>query len=181
MTPSPGRHPRSLDPPEHDVKASTLRTYLEHHLTGANAVIDLVARRVDDGDGDPWMAQFLRELRDEAAQLRRLADRLPAPQLPHRILGRVAIRGARIRLAFESLRRGEEFRDLLELEMVRTGVEGKQCLWRSLLALDDDPALADLDLDALLRQAHDQATRLERRRTDAARAALGSDPAPTPG
>ncbi|MFC7472266.1 hypothetical protein ACFQVA_39355 [Actinomadura keratinilytica] len=59
--------------------------------------------------------------------------------------------------------------DLLELEAMRLGVEGKACCWRTLRELaDTDPRLDPQRLDRLLRRADTQIARLERLRGQAA-------------
>ena len=57
--------------------------------------------------------------------------------------------------------------DLVELEGMRLGVEGKGCLWRALLALDD-PRLDAGALQQLHARAADQAAVLEGLRLETA-------------
>lgn len=67
--------------------------------------------------------------------------------------------------------------DILELEMMRLGVEGKASCWRSLRALADTDARLDATrLDNLLQRATRQAATLESLRTTAAAHTFGESP-----
>ncbi len=151
-----------------------LRVYVEDHLTGANAVIDLVRSRLDRGDPDPWLRRFLAELEQERQVLEDLADDLVAMRLHHRVLGRLATLAARVVLRLEELQHDDALRDLLEFETMRVGLEGKRALWRTLDLLRDDPVVAKVDVATLDAQAADQVEQVERRRLEAAGTALGA-------
>jgi hypothetical protein len=65
---------------------------------------------------------------------------------------------------------------LLELETLIMGVKGKLSLWESLRAsVASGPALAGVDLDALVRRADDQLAALHDHHREAAALAFGSD------
>jgi hypothetical protein len=61
--------------------------------------------------------------------------------------------------------------DLVELEGMRLGVEGKACLWRALLAVGD-ARLDRGELARLLARAEQQVARLEQLRLEVAGAVL---------
>jgi hypothetical protein len=154
------------------VDHAALRTYLEDHLTGARTVIELVEHRLDRGAGPDYLAQFLEEIRSERQVLQGLADAVGDPAGPAKqAAGWVAEKVGRVKLALDEVL-AEGLRDLLELELCTTGVEGKRRLYRSLQAMAGDPLLAEVDVDGLLALADRQAEELERHRLAAAIAAL---------
>ena len=150
---------------------AVLKIYLDDHLVGANAVTEMVRRRLDRGDGPMWLNVFLSQLEEEAAVLRDLADEVGRASAPKQAVGWMAEKVAQLKLMADG-HADESLRDLLELEAMRTGVEGKRCLVRSLRQVKDDPRLSGMDLESWEQQVDEQATQLERFRLDAARDAL---------
>jgi thioredoxin 2 len=66
-----------------------------------------------------------------------------------------------------------ELRNLIELEALRLGVQGKQALWLALEQVTDlDERLAGTDFAALADRAEHQVLGIEQRRLQAARAAF---------
>ena len=103
--------------------------------------------------------------------LRGLADDVGRASAPKQAAGWVAEKAAQLKLVADG-HADQDLRDLLELEAMRTGVEGKRCLVRSLRQLGEDPRLARIDLESWEDQVDEQAVQLERIRLAAARAAL---------
>jgi hypothetical protein len=136
---------------------SQLSIYLNDHLSGATAGLEL-ARRVTPGD-----------LADEIDEDRHvLID----------VMRRLSVGQDRARIALGwgtekmlRLKPGGRFEDL---ETLSLGVEGKLALWAALQrAFGDDPRLRGIDLDALSVRARSQRHRVEQQRLDAAGEALG--------
>lgn len=130
--------------------------YLNDHLSGANAGVEL-ARRVAPGE----LAQEIEEDRE----------------VLHEVMQRLSVDRDQVRIALgwgaEKLLRlkpGDRFEDL---EALSLGVEGKLALWTALQrALGDDPRLQGIEFDALIARARSQRRRIERQRLDAVDEAL---------
>jgi hypothetical protein len=155
---------------------SHLSTYLNDHLAGATAGLDLARRTASSNEGTPY-GRTLAEIADEIA-----ADREALEEVMARLsisrdrvkviggwaaekLGRLKLNGSL--LSYSPLSR------LLEIEGLSLGVEGKLLLWTSLkVTYADDPRLRGFDLEALIERARSQRRRLERQRRRAAQEAL---------
>lgn len=152
-----------------------LSIYLNDHLAGAAAGVEL-ARRLrasneDDPEFGPALAEICAEVEADRATLMAVADRLgvsrgrlkpTAATLAER-LGRLKLNG-RLR-GYSPLSRLEE------LEMLLIGVAGKRRLWRSLEHARPE-ALAAFELGALAERASIQLRRLEALHLKAAALAL---------
>ena len=139
-----------------------LSTYLNDHLAGATAGVELAGRIAPDlqpeidADRDTLL-DVMDRLGAERDQLKAItawsaehARRLRPGWLMHDGLGR-----------------------LEELEMMTLGVTGKLAMWEALRhALAEDPRLAGVDFDVLSARARSQLERLDRRRLDAAAGVL---------
>lgn len=136
---------------------SPLTTYLNDHLSGATAGVEL-ARRITPG-----------ELADDIDEDRAvLLD----------VMQRLSVGRDRARIAIgwgaEKVLRLKPGGRLADLETLSLGVEGKLALWAALhRAYGDDPRLQSIDLDALSDRARSQRRRIEQQRLDAAGEALG--------
>ncbi|MFJ3582013.1 hypothetical protein ACIPPS_07230 [Streptomyces sp. NPDC090127] len=146
-----------------------LATYLNDHLAGSSGGVSLI-RRMARAHRGRALGPPLESLADEVAQdrrtLRRIMSTLGVPQRRHRVaLGRVMERAGRLKLNGRLFTRSP-LSDVLELEAMRLGVEGKEACWRSLRTLSrTDSRLDPADLDALIRRARRQARALEAMRT----------------
>jgi hypothetical protein len=150
-----------------------LVTYLTDHLAGAEAACKLIGRLATEHADDRLGAFFLAlltEVRADQQTLAALVERLGGARAPLKnAAGRLAERFTRPKL--QPARSGELA--LVEsLEVLSLGILGKSSLWRALSALDD-PRLANLDLEALVRRADSQYADVEAERLVAARQALG--------
>ncbi|WP_158701941.1 hypothetical protein [Kitasatospora sp. MMS16-BH015] len=138
-----------------------IAVYLNDHLTGAVAGAAL-ARRMAGAHLESSRAGALRELADDIAQdrdaLLRIMERLGVPVHRYRTwLGLAAERAGRLKPNGTLVRRAP-LSDLVELETLRTGVEGKAALWRALLAIaGQEPQLHEAELERLAERARDQA------------------------
>ncbi|MFE3239174.1 hypothetical protein [Kitasatospora indigofera] len=141
--------------------APPLGSYLNDHLTGAFGGAAL-ARRMAGTHADRRRAGELRVLAREVAEDRdelvRIMNRLGVPVRHYRTwIGVAAERIGRLKPNGTLVHRAP-LSDLIELEAMRTGVEGKVALWRALrVVADGNPAIDPADLDRLARRADDQA------------------------
>ncbi|RZE96751.1 hypothetical protein C0R04_09990 [Streptomyces albidoflavus] len=152
--------------------ADLLAIYLNDHLAGAAGGVELLRRAAQAGR-DQAASRQLHDLTDEVADdrasLMEIMRELDIPVRRSRIvLGRLGEKAGRLKTNGHLLSRSP-LSDLLELEAMRLGVEGKACCWRTLRELaDTDPRLDPQRLDRLLRRAETQIARLERLRGQAA-------------
>lgn len=143
-----------------------LSIYLNDHLTGAFAGTAL-ARRMADTHPDSRRAAELRQLARDVEQDRdilvRIMNSLAVPVRRYRTwLGLAGERIARLKLN-GALTRRSPLSDLIELEGMRTGVEGKTALWQALRTIaDNDPRLDPDELDRLIERAEEQTHTLNR-------------------
>lgn len=153
-----------------------LSIYLNDHLAGATAGVELVRRMArsneDDEEFGPVLAEIRAEIEADRATLERameLLDIRPGRLKPAAM--RVAERLGRLKLNGR-LRGYSPLSRLLELEILEAGVAGKRRLWR---ALDEGAGerLAALDLAALDERAGEQIRRLGALHAPAVRRAFG--------
>ncbi|WP_082526297.1 hypothetical protein [Kitasatospora sp. MBT63] len=143
-----------------------LSIYLNDHLTGAFGGAAL-ARRMADTHPDSRRAAELRHLARDVEQDRddlvRIMNSLAVPVRHYRTwLGLVGERIARLK-PNGTLTRRSPLSDLIELEGMRAGVEGKTALWQAVRAIaDNDPRLDPGDLDRLIQRAAEQTRTLSR-------------------
>jgi hypothetical protein len=155
-----------------------LATYLNDHLSGANAGVDL-ARRLEQAVRDQPDGAVLDGLADEIAEdLETLRSALAAvggsTNPVKQAAGWVAEKAHRVGVAIDTATEdGDDLARLLEAESLSLGVEGKLCLWLALLEVAGAyPSLAALDLPRLADRARNQRRRIEAVRLAAARRAF---------
>jgi len=147
-----------------------LATYLNDHLAGAMAALELLEKLMKMQEGNP-LEKFFRELHTEIS-----GDRDVLKKLIHRFTSESKVRQAMTWL-MEKFGRikikasGEDGLGLLEaLEVLELGITGKQLLWRALSAsLGESPLLRGIDLGQLEEQAIRQQERVETLRLETAR------------
>jgi hypothetical protein len=152
-----------------------LGIYLNDHLAGATAGVEL-ARRLrgsneDDPEFGPTLAEVCAEIEADRETLKAAMDRLGVEQSKLKPLA--ATLGERLgRLKPNGQLRGySPLSRLDELELLQIGVVGKRRLWRALEQTRAEE-LADFDLDALAERATGQLRRLEALHLKAAALAL---------
>lgn len=157
------------------VHETHLRIYLNDHLAGSAAGLDL-ARRCHrsnrEGTLGEFLARLVAEIETDGQALRRLMTGLGLPENPVKVtvlralerLGRLKPNG--------QLRGYSDLSRLAELEGLCLGVEGKLALWRNLETAG--VAASGLDLREQAARAERQREELERHRLEAARQALSS-------
>lgn len=154
---------------------SLLAIYLNDHLAGATAGVEL-ARRLrgsneDDPGFGPMLTEICAEVEEDREALKEVMDRLgvgqsrlkPAAAVLGERLGRLKLNGQL--LGYSPLSR------LDELELLQLGVTGKRRLWGALEHTHAED-LAGVDLAALAERATAQLRRLEALHLKAASLAL---------
>lgn len=154
-----------------------LEAYLNDHLAGATAGLDLARRLAEQTGGTPAGAA-MQDLADgieaDRAVLEDLVDRLGfAKHGVKQAVGWMAEKASRLRL--DRVSAGHDALALvLSMEALSMGIDGKRSLWQSLQEIADDvPVLASLDLAGLVARAESQHGVVERYRRAGAPAALG--------
>jgi hypothetical protein len=147
-----------------------LQIYLNDHLAGATLGTDRARSLAEsEGERDPALADAVGPIADEIAEdradLLRIMRSLDVPVRRHKIVaGRLAERVGRLKTNGRVVRRSP-LTPMLELELLRLGVEGKAAAWRTLRQLaDTDDRLDPVHLDGLLERAERQLETLEQLR-----------------
>ena len=151
-----------------------LKIYMQDHLAGATAGLELARRAAGSNEGTP-LGEFLGRLADEIAEDREalieIMDSLEIP--PDKVknamgwgaekLGRLKPNGQLT--GYSPLSR------IVELEGLTVGVRGKQSLWESLRATFGEE-VAGRNLDGLIARASRQIDEIVEHRQEAARLAF---------
>jgi hypothetical protein len=159
------------------VSAGPLGVYLNDHLAGSVAALEMVDRAVEDNAGMPVaaaLAEVATAIREDQQVLRDLLRGLGVAESPLKKAGAwLAEKAGRLKLGDT----GEAALHRLELlEALSLGIQGKLALWRSLRQVaDHHPALAGVDLVTLERRAREQHERVESHRLEAAIQALSRE------
>lgn len=154
-----------------------LRIYLNDHLAGSTLGIELARRLAatyrDSPAGDD-LARLATEVGDDRQELLKIMRAVGASVQRLKVWAAwTAEKAGRLKLNGHVLDRSP-LSGLLELEMLRLGVEGKAAGWRTLRAqADHDDRLDVARLDALLARARTQAETLEKLRTRTADGLFG--------
>lgn len=152
-----------------------LATYLNDHLGGATAGVELVRRAARENAGSE-LGAFLSDL---AAQIEADREALKA------IMGELDVKADRAKVAGgwaaekvgrlkpnAQLRGYSPLSPLVELEGLLVGIQGKLGLWRALAEIADALGLDRVRLQELAAGAEIQQADVERHRIDVARRAL---------
>ena len=153
-----------------------LRIYLNDHLGGSIAGVNLAERIRDNNEGTPLgdsFATLAQEIEADREELQRLMDELDVPRNKVKQAGAYVIERLSQLKANGQLGGYSPLSRVVELEMMFLGVTGKREMW---LALRDvfGPRLRDFDFDRLVERAESQRERIGEHRLAAAREALGS-------
>ena len=152
-----------------------LATYLNDHLAGATAGVELVRRAARENDGSE-LGAFLSEL---AVEIPADRDTLEA------IMAELGVKPDRVKVAAgwavekvgrlkpnAQLRGYSPLSPLVELEGLLVGIQGKLAMWRALAEIADEVGLDRARLEALAARAEGQQADVERHRLEVARRAL---------
>lgn len=142
-----------------------LSIYLNDHLAGATGGAELARRlaRAERGSADgATLARLAGEIVEDRQALRELMHEVGVPVRQYKVYaGWVAERVGRLKLNGRLLSRSPLSR-LVELELLRLGVEGKVAGWRTLKVVAAARGSPSTErLDALIARAHDQSETLE--------------------
>ncbi|GAA3855731.1 hypothetical protein GCM10023084_07110 [Streptomyces lacrimifluminis] len=147
-----------------------LGIYLNDHLAGATLGTDRARSLAEaEAERDPALADAVGPLSDEIAEDRadlvRIMRSLDVPVRRYKIVaGRLAERAGRLKANGRIVRRSP-LTPVVELELLRLGVEAKVAVWRTLRRLADaDDRLDPVRLDGLLGRADRQLDTLEQLR-----------------
>jgi hypothetical protein len=134
-----------------------LAIYLNDHLMGATAGLELFQRAAGS---IPDVRPLAQEVEEDREALLRIIEAIGAHPDPFKIAaGWVGEKLGRLKLNGSLLTRSP-LSDVIELETLTLGVQGKLAGWRLLRALDD-PRLDAAELDRLIGRAERQVDQLE--------------------
>lgn len=158
--------------------ARLLGIYLNDHFLGANAGVALARRIAKTHRGTSFggdLASLAEEIAGDRSTLTSLMKQLDvSPQQWRAPLGVVAEKAGRLKLNGHILSRSP-LSDVVELEALLAGVEGKRSLWRTLRRLaDTDDRLEVAALDSLIERSCRQSGVIESVRIWAIDGALAS-------
>ena len=153
-----------------------LGIYLNDHLTGATAGIELAKRCMGSNEDTPlghYLARFVGEIVEDRDAVRDLLARLGVGENRAKQLGGYVAEKLG-RLKFNGQLTGySDLSRLIEVEGLCLGVEGRISLLRSLQRIRRHPHVAVMDLDKMLERAQRQRVELEEFRLEAALTAFG--------
>ena len=150
--------------------------YLNDHLAGAMLGSDLARQIRDQNENTPLgelMKSIAPQIEEDRQTLIGLMQQMDTSKNPVKQAGAwVAEKASRVK--FGGLTSGEsQLGTFMAVETLALGVLGKLSLWRALGQVADQfPAIASIDLDALIVRAQTQYDLLERERLAGARRAL---------
>ena len=150
-----------------------LAIYMNDHLAGATAGLELVQRAAGSNQGTPLGALLERltvEIREDRETLERLMEHVGAGRDRVKVTGAwAAEKMGRFKLNGQ-LRGYSPLSRLVEIEGLGLGIAGKRNMWRSLSATLG--AVPGLDFDELAERADRQLSELEPHRLEAAKVAF---------
>jgi hypothetical protein len=148
-----------------------LGIYLNDHLAGATGGIELARRTAGAHRGTEagtTLTRLAKEIEEDRNALLAIMADLEVPVRQYKVAAAwAAEKAGRLKLNGRLFDRSP-LSSLVELETLRLGVEGKACLWRTLLLVAKyEPRLDAPRLDVLLERATSQLERVEAMRMDA--------------
>ncbi len=166
---------RETEPP-----VELLEVYLNDHLAGATAGVDLVEKIRAANEGTPLAALLAGlgpEIETDKSTLATIMERLGVPaSAVKQLAGKVLEKLSRARLN-DHVTGAASVTRLMELETLSLGIEGKLALWRSLQEVAGaQPGLDEFDLVSLADRAVAQRAGVEQYRLAAAAEAFAPAP-----
>jgi hypothetical protein len=150
-----------------------LDVYLNDHLAGGTAGLNLAQMAADEHRSDEhgaFFGEIASEIKQDHETLERVMDALAADQSATKVA--TAEIGSKL-MGSKFKGTEDQLNAFVTLETLSIGVEGKYCLWTALKTVqDDNPALADFDIDELISRAQSQRERIEAKRLELAPQAL---------
>ena len=152
-----------------------LATYLNDHLGGATAGVELVrraARENKDTELGAFLADLTAQVEADREALEKIMGELGAkPDRAKVAAGWTAEKVGRLKPNAQ-LRGYSPLSPLVELEGLLVGIQGKLAMWRALAEIADALGLDGVRLQELAARAESQQADVERHRLDVARRAL---------
>lgn len=150
-----------------------LSTYLNDHLGGANAGVEMARQLQKDVEGErdaEILGRLAQEIEEDVESLRALMEMIGTTRNPvKQAAGWLAEKAQRVAVG-QPVTGSAHLTRLLKVESLSLGVEGKLGLWLALMEVTvANPQLAAVDLPRLVERARDQRRRLETVRLDVAR------------
>lgn len=153
-----------------------LVTYLNDHLAGSIAAIELLEQLEEDHKGAP-LQNFFAELREEISgdreELKELMTELQIEESSARKASAwLTEKVTELKLRVDDPAKGT-LRLLQSVEILTLGIEGKRLLWRALTAAAEQSAsLRIVNYERLVQRAEEQLRKIEAVRLEAAKKAL---------
>lgn len=160
------------------MSAEILRTYLNDHLAGSVAALELLDHLIkvaEKSDRESFYRRLRAEIEEDQKVLQNLLGLAGGRESPVRKAAAwLSEKVGQAKLAFDDPG-GNQLRILESLETLALGIQGKLLLWRALAsATDSVPAARTVDLTRLQGRAGDQFERVDAERLRLARIALAS-------
>ena len=156
--------------------SKAITTYLNDHLAGATAALDLLSTvrgHAPTTTFEGIIDGVTAEIEQDRDVLLGIAGRVDADTgVVKQAAAKVAQKALQLKSS-NAVTGNEDFSRLLELEALCIGIMGKRAGWLSLQAANHH-ALTDVDFGRLIARADDQYARLETYRVKAAAAALAA-------
>jgi hypothetical protein len=152
-----------------------LRTYLNDHLAGATAAIELLQHltKLRPQSDEQRYAQLRREIEEDKQVLQDILTGLGGTESPVRkAAGWLSSKLGQVKMAIDDTG-GDQLRALEALEALSLGIQGKLLLWRALATVASRvPPLQTVDFGRLQQRAHEQFEQVDGERLQVAKAAL---------
>jgi len=152
-----------------------LATYLNDHLGGATAGVELVRRAARENEGTElgdFLSELARDIEADRETLEAIMKQLGVKADRAKVAaGWAAEKVGRLKPNAQ-LRGYSPLSPLVELEGLSLGVRGKLAMWQALLQIAGSPPLDAPRLQELAQRAERQHADLERHRLQVARSAL---------
>jgi hypothetical protein len=153
---------------------SALDTYLNDHMAGATAGVNLAKLAAEEHRSDehgPFFGQIASEIAADYGTLEQLIDALAVDTSATKTA--LAEIGSKMMAPKFTSGDDDELNAFVTLETLSIGVEGKVCMWKALKTVESAyPAFEQFDLDELLGRAQSQRERIEEQRQKLAPLAL---------
>jgi hypothetical protein len=155
-----------------------LATYLNDHLAGAAAGLEMIGHLIDHTKSDETRARLIAVrdgIMEEHRTLRSLMQDLAVGESStRRLAGWLSEKMTEIKLAVDDQGDGE-FHEFEALELLSLGIAGKSCLWTALTAVaEDSPAIRKIDPSVLAQRSDEQRAVVQQLRVEAAVRAFGN-------
>lgn len=157
------------------MNVENLGFYLNNHLAGAVAGIELVRKIVEetrDSESGAWFGRFLAELEEDRETVRRLLREIGRSEDTVKKLGGWVMEKVAAGRLSSMAGDSTHLRRVVEIEGILLGTQGRITMWRLLERLHDDRRLAVADFTFLRQRGERQAEELERFRQEQAAAAF---------